>query len=106
MFSLCLNWIVFSYKNWKFLYHIIIGTKRFGVDNKWWCSFDSIFGLDIYKQIINIITVKPLFLRYKMARFRSIDCGFLHPDNAIKLWPKNKKLIFLCKKDHTDEEKD
>lgn len=32
-------------KNWKIFLHLLLRTKRFGVNNEWWNHYDSIFGL-------------------------------------------------------------
>lgn len=52
-------------------------TKRFGVNNKWWCDFDSRFGISIGKRIRWLITIRPLIENYKMVRFRATACHFL-----------------------------
>jgi len=42
--------IRYSTENWKLVIHLLFRTYRFGVDNKWWNEFDSIFGLPISKR--------------------------------------------------------
>ena len=57
-------------KNWKLMIHLIFRTYRFGVNNKWWCEYHSIFGLPYHKRF-DIIT------NYKMMKFRVFACHFL-----------------------------
>ena len=51
-------------KNWKMFLHLLLRTKRFGVNNKWWNDYDSIFGLSTCKIIWRIITIKPLIIEW------------------------------------------
>jgi len=69
-------------RNWKFFIHILFGTYRFGVDNQWKSSFDSMYGIPI-KERFNIFN---LVKRYRMARARAF-CGFIPMDDAVKLFP-------------------
>lgn len=64
-------------QNWKMFIHLLFRTKRFGVNNKWWNNFDSIFGLSTIKIIWRIITIKPLITEWKMIKFRAVACHFL-----------------------------
>jgi len=53
-------------KNWKLVFHLLFGTYRFGVNNKWWSEFDSLFGKPWHKKI----RPKQIYLNYQMMVFR------------------------------------
>ena len=78
------NKIFFILKNWKAGVHLILRTKRFGVNNKWWSNFDSIWGLSWYKILCNIFLVYSLILNYKRMRVRATYLHFMD-DNEKKL---------------------
>jgi len=73
-------------KNWKIGIHLLFRTKRFGVNNDWWVSFDSIFGVPTRKIIYDIIRIRPIIFNYKCLKYRAGQLGFMEP--------KNYKLIF------------
>ena len=74
----------FFIANWKMLIHLIFRTKRFGVNNQWWGSFDSLWGWNNSKKVIAIIRVKPLIQNYKGMIFRSA-IGFIPWDDFTKI---------------------
>ena len=57
-------------KNWKLITHLIFRTYKFGVNNKWWCEYQSLFGLSYHKRF-------NLLRNYKMMKFRVFACHFL-----------------------------
>ena len=63
--------------------HIIFSTYRFGVNNKWWENFDSIFGIPWYK-----LTPSRLMWNYKMARFRTCHCHLVDEKTSRMLFPR------------------
>ena len=63
--------------------HVLFGTYRFGVDNKTWNDFDSLFGVPMRKRFIP----KEIILRYRTMRARAL-CGFIPYDDAKKLFPR------------------
>jgi hypothetical protein len=77
--------IKFFIENWKQGVHLIFRTKKFGVNNKWWSDFDSIFGLPTSKIIISILTVKPIYDNYRMMKFRAAGCHALSEETNKKL---------------------
>ena len=84
--------IEFFRKNWKLCIHLLLRTSRFGVNNEWWSSFPSYyFGDPWWKIIINILTIRPIILNYKMAKYRAIDLHFLSGDTVKKLGWKYKE---------------
>ena len=91
------NWfkIKFFFHNWKIGAHFIFQTKRFGVNNRWWCKFDSLFGVSIWKKLYRILTVKRLIYNYGHMKHRAIYFGFLDHDTCRKLgWIRNKKNVY------------
>lgn len=77
--------ISFCLTHWKEGVHLLLRTKRFGVNNNWWSDFDSLFGIPKTKIFISIITIKPIIENYKMMKFRSAGCHFLSDDTNKKL---------------------
>ena len=69
-------------ENWKQMIHLILGTYRFGVNNEWWSTFDSLFGIPLYNR-----TPRRMIQNYRMARFRAINCFFVTTETAWKLFP-------------------
>ena len=66
--------------NWKLGVHLTLRTKRFGVNNKWWCSFDSIFGIRNRRIILNILLVWPVYQSYKFMKIRAVGCCLMAPE--------------------------
>jgi hypothetical protein len=64
-------------KNWKIFLHLLLRTKRFGVNNKWWNDFDSIFGLSTIRILWRIILIKPLIVEWTKIKFRIVACHFI-----------------------------
>ncbi len=79
-------------KNWRLGIHLILRTKRFGVNGKWWSSFPSFyFGDPTRRIILNVLMIYPIIFNYKMMKYRAVSLGFLHPDTVRKLgWDKRK----------------
>jgi len=67
--------ILFLKKNWKLGVHLILHTKRFGVNNAWWSRWDSIWGIPTKQILLDIIVVYPLLDNYRFMKFRA---GCLH----------------------------
>lgn len=82
-----LKWfkIRFFLSNWKQGIHFVFWTKRFGVNNKWWSGFDSIFGVSIWKRLYWIVTVKRLIFNYKYMKLRATNFGLIPLDICKKL---------------------
>ncbi len=67
----------FYLKNWKLGIHLLFRTKRFGVNNRWYWHYDSLFGWSTGKKIISALLIYPIVGNYKMMKFRSKHCHFL-----------------------------
>ncbi len=88
--------IKFFRENWKQGVHLIFRTKKFGVNNNWWCGYNSILGWPTSKIIISILTVKPIYDNYLMMKFRAAACHALSEETNKKLgwynyWKKRGK---------------
>ncbi len=55
---------------WKLGIHLVLRTRRFGVNNHWWSSFDSLWGLSGWKIALSILLVKPVLDRLYALRVR------------------------------------
>ena len=76
-------------KNWKLGFHLIIRTKRFGVNNQWWWHDGSLFGLPLYKIIWRIVTIKQLITDLQMVWFRARACKFMTAEELHTIgWDK------------------
>lgn len=79
-----MNRLKFFFKNWKIGVHLLFKTKRFGVNNKWWSDFNSIFGWKNRDIIKGILKIKPVINNYKEMQYRSGACHFM-TDKEFKL---------------------
>ena len=76
---------MFVCKNWKLIVHLLLNTKRFGVNNQWKSSFDSTL-LGEKRGIRYVIR------HYKSAKYRAVSLGFLSPKTCHDLgWNDNWK---------------
>jgi hypothetical protein len=64
-------------KNWKLFLHLLLRTKKFGVNNQMWNEYDSIFGLPTWKKIWRILIIKPLLIEWTKIKFRAVACHFI-----------------------------
>jgi len=69
----------YLFKNWKLVIHLLFRTYRFGINNRWWSEFDSMFGLPVWQRW-------HLIRAYKMMRFRACACYFVA--KPWKLFPR------------------
>ncbi len=72
-------------KNWKLGVHLILKTRRFGVNNQWWSSFDAYFSCPWYKILWGIPTIRPLLDNYKMMKLRAGTMAHFLTDEAYEL---------------------
>ena len=76
-------------KNWKIFLHLLLRTKKFGVNNKWCNEYDSIFGLPIEIIIFRILTIKPLINEWNKIKFRAVACHFMTDEEKETIgWTK------------------
>lgn len=79
-------------KNWKQGTHLVFHTRRFGVNNKWFENFDSMFAWPWYKILWEILTVRPILIELKCVLIRAFALGFLAPKERVHLIPLVKVL--------------
>ena len=56
---------------WKLVIHLLFLTKHFGVNNKWWESFEGIGGISVFERMRRMILIYPIVRQYKWLRFKS-----------------------------------
>ena len=86
--------IKFMFANFKLIIHLLLKTKRFGVNNQWHSSFEStILGSWAKREIlINLLKVKPVIQNYRLAKYRATALGFLHPQICWDLGWRTRDL--------------
>ncbi len=73
-------------QDWKLYLHLLLGTKRFGVNNKWWERFDDVtFGTSFWSIVWRVIRIQPLFNSHKMIKYRAVYLHFLDDESCRKL---------------------
>ncbi len=77
------------FAHWKLGFHLLFRTKRFGVDNRWWSSFDSMFGYPLWKIALRVILVYPLFREYWSIKARTVGAHLLTPEIRRLLWQRH-----------------
>jgi len=70
-------------ENWKLIIHIMLTTYYFGVENKWWYHYPSIFGIPWYKR-----TPRRIIINYRLARFRACHVHFVDEKTSRMLFPR------------------
>lgn len=96
--------IIFLYKylrlEWKLVIHLLFRTKRFGVNNQRWSSFDSLYGWSSKERFINILKIKPIIVNYRMMFVRS-SIGFVPWKDFTQMVSKKQyNRIFNNKKNN------
>ena len=81
----------FYKENWKIGVHLVFRTKRFGVNNERWSTFDSMFGVSILQRLWDIVRIRPILRNYEMMKFRAQWVLFLTPEQCEILWPNYKE---------------
>ena len=77
----------FVLSHWKLGFHLLLRTKRFGVDNRWWSSFDSMFGYPLWKVILRVVLIYPLYREYWFIKARTLGAHLLTTETREVLWP-------------------
>ena len=75
--------LTYGMRHWRVFIHLLLRTKRFGVNNQWWSYFDSMFGLPDQEIAKRILYIRPLLHEYKLIRARAVSLGFIS-DNSLK----------------------
>ncbi len=74
--------------HWRLGFHLIFRMNRFGVDNFWWNSYDSMFGYPLWRVVLRAILVYPLIREYRFVKFRATAVYMLTPEIRNILWPE------------------
>lgn len=77
--------IKYIFENWKLSLHLILRTRRFGVNNRWWSDFDSHFGLPLHKVILRVLLVYPIIYEFYCMKFRAVHNYFMSSGELNKL---------------------
>lgn len=87
------GWL-FVYRNWKLIVHLLLKTKRFGVNNLRRSDFESaVLGSWTKREMfIGLLKVFPVVRNYRLAKFRAVSLGFLHPQTCWDLGWRSKDL--------------
>ena len=56
--------------HWKLGLHLILKTRRFGVNNVWWSPFPSLWGQSLLGIWFNVIAIFPLLRSYRAVKMR------------------------------------
>jgi len=75
---------------WKLMAHLTLRTKRFGVNNEWWSSFDSLWGWGLSKRLWAILTIRPMVDNMKMIWFRATACHFITDETYSEMYGRRK----------------
>jgi hypothetical protein len=81
--------IKFIFQNWKLFIHLMFRTYHFGVNNEWYSSIESIFGMPV-KQRFKYNQIKQNIM---MMKIRGFDLYFLAPPEreVISVFKKSFK---------------
>lgn len=84
----------FFFRHWKLGIHLIFRTKRFGVNNKRWCHFDSIFGWSNWKKFICVLLVRPIIRNYTAMKYRAGVCHFMNDESYRLCFGADKQALW------------
>ena len=91
--------LIYFYKHWKVGIHLIFRTKRFGVNNQLWSSYDSMFGYSFWGKLKNIILIRPFIENYKFMKLRAGKLAhFLTDEDYYNCFGEDKEAWFKEKK--------
>ena len=79
------NRIKYILKHWKQGVHLVFRTKRVGVNNRWWCDCDSIFGWSNWRIFFSIITIIPIIENIKQMKLRAGGMAHMMTDEEYEL---------------------
>jgi len=85
------NRILFFKKNWKLGVHLLLNTKKFGVNNEWWSRFDSVvWGKPTINIILDIVKISPTINNYRGMKFRAGALHFMTDEQYLLAFGKAK----------------
>lgn len=71
--------------HWKLGVHLVFRTKRFGVNNKWWSTYDAMFGWSHWKKFYSLILIRPFTENIKFMKLRAGTMAHFLIDEDYKL---------------------
>ena len=87
----------YLFDHWKLGVHLLFRTKRFGVNNKWRSPFDSIFGRSFKRQLLDVITIRPIMWNYRHMKLRAGSLAHFLTDEDFALAFGETKDEYLCR---------
>ncbi len=73
----------FALAHWRLGIHLIVRTRHFGVNNRWWEGrFASVLGKPLWQVVARIILIYPLIREARFVRVRMTAMGMVHPDDC------------------------
>ena len=82
------------FRYWKLGVHLVLRTKRFGVNNRWWSDFDSMWGWPWWWIVLAVVTVRPIVDNYRGVKLRAGTMAHMLTDeeyNVVFGEPKGVK---------------
>lgn len=76
-------------QNWKHGIHLLFHTKRFGVDNRWWSEYDSVWAWP-WRKRLSLLWLPNLAEQYKLMQFRAGACHFLNNEDFREMFGLEK----------------
>ena len=76
----------FVLAHWKLGVHLVCRTKRFGVNNGWWATFDSLWGWSLGRLLWSIVTVVPMIKNLQGIWVRAVVCHFLGDESKMLMY--------------------
>ena len=61
----------FYLKYWKLGMHLVLKTKHFGVNNRWWVKQPSAIGWEWYQILWGVLTIMPIVRNYQSLKVRA-----------------------------------
>lgn len=63
--------IRYGVKYWRLAIHLILKTKHFGVNNRWWQKQPSAIGWHWHQIVWGILTIRPIMRNIQSLKVRS-----------------------------------
>lgn len=77
-------------QHWKLGIHLVLRTKRFGVNNDLWVKFDSIFGCSFWRKL-SLLNPKKFKENLLMIHYRALICYFLTDEEVLLAYGINRE---------------
>ena len=75
----------YFFKHWRFIVHLLLKTRHFGVNNVWWSAEPSCLGWSLWQQCKGVILVIPIIRNYQAMKFRAF-AGWIPKQQAKQLF--------------------